>query len=94
MMRALRAAVVLAALGSPAFAQEMPHVNIIPEIEHKTPEQKEQDAIKQKAYQDSLRKIPDAKTANDPWGNVRGSDAPAPAAAKKAHPKAKSHAAN
>ncbi|NVN84648.1 MAG: hypothetical protein HXX15_01055 [Rhodopseudomonas sp.] len=76
-MRILRGAAVLALLAGPAYA-EMPNVNIIPEIEHKTDEQKEQDRIREKAYRESLRKIPDAKGAADPWGNVRGADTPKP----------------
>ena len=47
----------------------------------KSPEEKEQDAIKERAYRDSLRKIPDAKASSDPWGTVRSTDAPKAAAA-------------
>ena len=47
----------------------------------KSPEEKEQDAIRDKAYKDSLRKIPDAKASSDPWGTVRSTDAPKDAAA-------------
>ena len=75
------AAVALAA--GPAAAQTTPNINLIPELQSKTPEEKEQDAIKEKAYRESLRKIPDAKASNDPWGNVRSTDAPkAPARPK------------
>ena len=49
----------------------------------KTPEEKEQDAIKEKAYKESLKKIPDAKTSSDPWGAVRSNDAPKTAAPAK-----------
>jgi hypothetical protein len=51
----------------------------------KTQEERDADAIKEKAYKDSLRKIPDAKPSSDPWGTVRsdaskdGSKAAAPA---------------
>ena len=56
----------------------------------KSPEEKEQDAIKDKAYKDSLRKIPDAKASSDPWGNVRSTDTPKAAAAppRRARPAA------
>ena len=54
----------------PAHAQ-MPNINLIPELQSKTPEEKEQDAARDKAYKDSLRKIPDAKGSSDPWGSVR-----------------------
>jgi hypothetical protein len=77
---------VLALAAGPAVAQT-PNINLIPELKSKTPEEKEQDAIKDKAYRESLKKIPDAKVSNDPWGGVRSTDAPKPATAAK--PKAK-----
>jgi hypothetical protein len=67
---------------APAYAQ-MPTMNMVPDMPSKTPEEKEQDAIKDKAYKDSLRKIPDAKTSSDPWGTVRSNDAPKTAAPAK-----------
>jgi hypothetical protein len=88
-MRVLRAAAVMALLIGPAYAQsEAPHVNLLPEIASKTPEEKEADAARDKAYNESLRKIPDAKTSADPWGNVR-SDAPKAAAKTPAKPRTK-----
>jgi hypothetical protein len=66
---------VAVALAGPAAAQT-PNINLMPELQSKTPEEKEADAIKEKAYRDSLRKIPDAKASNDPWGSVRSTDAP------------------
>ena len=59
----------------PVFAQ-MPSVNLIPEISSKTPEQREADEKRDKAYRESLRKIPDAKTSTDPWGVARSAEAP------------------
>jgi hypothetical protein len=76
----------LALAAGPAVAQT-PNINLIPELKSKSAEEKEQDAIKDKAYRESLKKIPDAKASNDPWGGVRSSDAPKPATAAK--PKAK-----
>jgi hypothetical protein len=88
-MRVLRAAAVIALLIGPAYAQsEAPHVNLIPEIASKTPEEKEADAARDKAYKESLKKIPDAKGTTDPWGNVR-SDAPKAAAKTPARPRTK-----
>jgi hypothetical protein len=79
---ALLAIPVSAFLARPAQAQadqgqggQMPHLNMLPDEPSKTEEQKEQEAIRDKAYKESLRKIPDAKTSNDPWGGVR-SDTP------------------
>ena len=81
-MRVFSAMVVIALLTVPAYAQ-IPNVNLIPEIPSKTPEEKEADAIKDKAYRESLRKIPDAKTSSDPWGTVRAVDAPKTSAPAK-----------
>ena len=72
---------ILAGLAAPAWAQT-PHVNLMPDFQSKTPEEKEADAIKEKAYRESLRKIPDAKTSNDPWGTVRSTEAPKATSAK------------
>src|ERR1700731_2319840 len=82
-MRVLRIAAVFAVLAGPAYAQ-MPNLNLIPETKSMTPEEKEAQEARDRAYKESLRKIPDAKGSTDPWGNVR-SDAPktaAPANAK------------
>jgi hypothetical protein len=85
-MRIFRAAALvalLAGLSAPAWAQmQTPNINLMPEFQSKTPEEKEADAIKEKAYRESLRKIPDAKASNDPWGTVRTAEPPKPAPAK------------
>src|SRR5258708_24935335 len=74
------AGVAIALLAGPAYAQmSTPNVNLIPELTSKSPEEKEQDAIKEKAYKESLKKIPDAKVSSDPWGSVR-TDTPKAAA--------------
>ncbi len=75
-MKVLRAAAVFVLLTGPAYAQMMPNINLIPEIASKSPEEKEADQARDKAYRDSLRKIPDAKVSSDPWGAVRAPDAP------------------
>ena len=79
-MRVLSAAAVVMVLTAPVYAQT-PNVNLIPEVRSRSPEEKEADAIKEKAYKESLRKIPDAKASSDPWGTVRSTDAPKAAAA-------------
>ena len=81
-MRILGAAAMVALLAGPAYAQT-PNVNLIPELQSKSPEEKEADAIKEKAYKESLKKIPDAKTSSDPWGTVRNNEAPKAAAPAK-----------
>ena len=93
---AITALIGMAALATPAHAQmggDGPHVNLLADQPSKTPDQIEAEQEQQKAYKDSLRKIPDAKASNDPWGVVRN-DAPKAAPAKtaskpKAKPKAK-----
>jgi hypothetical protein len=73
LFRAAALAALLAALSAPASAQT-PNINLMPELATKTPEEKEADAIREKAYRESLKKIPDAKTSGDPWGNVRAAE--------------------
>jgi len=83
-MRILSALAVAALLSAPAYAQmQTPNINLLPEVTSKTPEEKEQEAIRDQAYRESLKKIPDAKTSSDPWGTVRSSDAPKAAAPAK-----------
>jgi hypothetical protein len=69
-MKVLRAAALIALLTGPAYAQ-MPNINLMPETASKTPEQREAEEARDKAYKESLKKIPDAKVSADPWGNVR-----------------------
>jgi hypothetical protein len=69
----------------PAFAQmQTPNINLLQDTPSKTPEEREADEAREKAYKDSLRKIPEAKAPNDPWGSVRGSDAPPKTSTAKA----------
>ena len=86
-MRMLSAAAVVVLLTVPAYAQMSPNINLMPEVTSKSPEEKEADAIKEKAYKDSLRKIPDAKASSDPWGTVRSTDAPKDGAKAAAAPR-------
>ena len=86
-MKILSAAAVIVLLTAPAYAQT-PNINLIPELQTKSPEEKEAEAAREKAYKESLKKIPDAKTSSDPWGTVRSNEAPK-AAAAPAKPKAK-----
>ncbi|ABD08444.1 conserved hypothetical protein [Rhodopseudomonas palustris HaA2] len=86
-MKLLRGVALSVLLAGPAYAQ-MPNVNLMPEVQHKSPEEKAQDAIRDKAYRESLRKIPDAKAPSDPWGDVRSNE-PATAKPKTATTKSK-----
>jgi hypothetical protein len=90
-MRVFPVAAIAMLLASPAFAQ-IPQMNLLQDNKPaKTQEEKDAEAARDKAYKDSLKKIPDAKAPSDPWGNVRSTDAPkAPAkAAASAKPKTK-----
>jgi hypothetical protein len=87
-MKVFRIAAVMVLLTAPAYAQmSTPNINLIPELQSKSPEEKEQEAAQQKAYKESLKKIPDAKTSSDPWGNVRSVDTPKATAPVKSRTK-------
>ena len=83
---AMTALIGLVALAVPAGAQaptgaDGPHINLLSDQPSKTPEEREQEAERDRKYKDSLKKIPDAKVSSDPWGSVR-SDAPKTATTK------------
>jgi hypothetical protein len=69
-MRVFRAVFVIALLTGPAYAQ-MPNINLMPDTPTKTQDEKDADEARDKAYKESLKKIPDAKVSSDPWGTVR-----------------------
>jgi len=80
-MKVFRMAAVFVLLAGPAFAQ-MPNINLLQDAPSKTDEEKAADAERDKAYKETLKKMPDAKATNDPWGSMR-SESPKPAAPKK-----------
>ena len=78
--RALGLAAAIMLLVSPALAQ-IPKLNLLQDNKPaKTQEEKDAKSAQDKAYKDSLKKIPDAKAPSDPWGTVRSPDAPAKSA--------------
>jgi len=82
-MRVVLAAVILAALAAPAFAQQ-DHVPRYGEADkEKTASQKAADKAAAEAYQRSLGAIPD-KGPQDPWGAVRSNDGSKPTTTKTA----------
>jgi hypothetical protein len=85
-MRIFRMAAVFALLVSPAYAQMSPKFSLGGDAPTKTQEEKDAEEARDKAYKESLKKIPDAKTSADPWGTVRSD---APKAAAPAKPKTK-----
>jgi hypothetical protein len=68
-----------------------------PDAPAKTQDQIEREKQLELKYKESLRSIPDAKTGNDPWSNVRNTEAdvtPAPKpVAKPSRPKSAKRAA-
>jgi hypothetical protein len=79
---------VLAQMGG----SDGPHINMMADGPAKTPDEIEAEQQRNQAYKDSLKKIPDVKGSNDPWGGVRTSDAPKtvqPKTAASAKPKSK-----
>ena len=92
-MRALRLAAAIMLLASPAVAQ-IPKLNLMQDKPSKTQDELDAEKAQDKAYKDSLKKIPDQKAPSDPWGNVR-TDAPAPAkSASSTKPKKGNNSAN
>ena len=84
-MRVVAAAVVIAFLAGPAFAQQQkPIPRYGEEDKAKSAQEKQDERDAEKAYRRSLGNIPEQKPV-DPWGNVRSdakSEAKAPSAKK------------
>ncbi|GLR90736.1 hypothetical protein [Bradyrhizobium iriomotense] len=80
-MKAFRVAALLAIIAGPAYAQQMPHINMMQDAPGKTDEEKAADAERDQRYKETMKKIPDAKTSSDPWGGMRA-DPPKNAAPK------------
>lgn len=68
-MTGVRIAALLFVLAQPAYAQ----MNLLDPMDKRpvTLEEIEKREAQEKAYRDSLKKIPDQKAVNDPWGGVR-----------------------
>jgi hypothetical protein len=86
------AATLLLMVG-PAAAQGF-GTNILPDAPTKTPEQIERDQAIERDYKETLKKIPDGKASNDPWGNVRGAEATRTPAKPKVAPAKSTQAKN
>ena len=81
-MRVFLAAAVIVALAQPAFAQQQPVKGYGEADKDKTLQELQADRAAEKAYNNSLKNIPD-KGPTDPWGAVRAPDAPKTAAKQK-----------
>ncbi len=75
-MRVFLAAIVVALLVGPAFAQSRPSIPKYGELEGKKPHEIKAEKEAQEAYQRSLGRIPEQKGSSDPWGSVRSDSAP------------------
>ena len=73
-MKVFRVAAAIALLTGPAYAQT-PGLNLMQDGPGKSAAQTAAEEARDKAYKESLRKIPDAKAPSDPWGTVRSGDA-------------------
>ena len=80
-------------LAAPACAQSKASMPTPEQMMYgKTPDQIEKEQSADRAYKESLKKIPDAKAPSDPWGSARSADAKAPAV--KRPPAKRGNAAN
>ena len=79
-MRFFLAAMIVALLAGPAYAQtQAPVPRYGDTAKEKSPQEKEAEKEAERAYKRSLGNIPD-QGPTDPWGNVRSDGAPKPAA--------------
>jgi hypothetical protein len=81
-MRVFLAAAVIVALAQPAFAQQKSMQKYGETDKDKTPQERDAERAAERAYNNSLKNIPD-KGPTDPWGAVRAPDAPKTAAKQK-----------
>jgi hypothetical protein len=68
-------AVAIMLVAGPAIAQSINSQML--EGPGKSKEQIEQEKILEQQYKESLKAIPDGKASNDPWSNIRGTEADA-----------------
>jgi hypothetical protein len=90
------AAVAAVLLARPASAQGAMAIPLNAE-KSKTPEEIEKEKQIESDYKATIRKIPDAKVSNDPWGTMRSADTgtkPAQPKPKTTAPKKTSNAVN
>ena len=78
-MRVFAAAVVIALLAGPAYAQSQSVPRYGEVDKKKSPQEIETEREAERAYKRSLGNIPD-QGPTDPWGNVRGDSVPKTAA--------------
>jgi hypothetical protein len=81
MLRKIIHATLIVFLTTGVVSAQMPKpgVHLKDDKPSRTKEQKEYDKALDRAYQSTIKKIPDAEKKSDPWGNIR----PTPSAAAK-----------
>jgi hypothetical protein len=91
-MRVFCAALIIASIAGAAYAQEDNHIQRYGEKDkEKSQTEINQDKAAARAYQNSLKNIPDAGPV-DPWGNARSAETPKAPAKTAAKPATKSAA--
>ncbi len=85
-IRIFLAAAIAIALAPPTFAQQKPVPKYGEADKEKTTQEKQAERDAQRAYDDSLKRIPD-KGPSDPWGAVRSTEAPKTTGTPAAKPK-------
>jgi hypothetical protein len=80
-MRSLLAAIMIAVVAAPAYAQDKSVPRYGETDKEKSPQEKQAERDAEKAYQRSLGNIPEKAGGTDPWGTVRNDSPPKPAAA-------------
>jgi hypothetical protein len=78
-MRVIAAAMIVAFLAGPAFAQQKPIPKYGEEEKEKTASEKNAEREAERAYRRSIGNIPEQKPV-DPWGNVRSDTSQKPEA--------------
>jgi hypothetical protein len=73
-MRLILCATMTVLLTAPAYAQTMNMLSGPKTM--KTDVEVKQEEERTRAYQDAMKKLPDQNVKRDPWGAVRGADAP------------------
>jgi hypothetical protein len=79
-MRVFCAVAMIVMLAGPVYAQSDKPKTLEEMMDAKTPDQIEKEQARDRAYKESLKKIPDAKAPSDPWGGARSTDTPKAAA--------------
>jgi hypothetical protein len=74
-MRTFVAALAFGLVAGPALAQ-IGSIDMLDRGKPKTPEEIARGHAIDDAYTSTMKKVPDQKTSNDPWADVRGSSQP------------------